>query len=200
MTFVASPYPETRALTTGAFRDPVWEHTRGINTLQRVPFTIDPVILDLVDKFAVKIMDRSAKQRFNDHRTVNTDIDTANLLSGQTFWLSYHCDWRGRLIPNQHFNFAREDHVRSMFRFANGVPIGDEGRYWLKVHAANSHGEADKLWFGDRTAWADKNRDLIERIAADPLATFQEWRDVDKPFAFVAACRELVAAETIQVS
>ena len=26
------------------------------------------------------------------------------------------------------------------------------------------------------------------------VATFQEWRDVDKPFAFVAACRELVAA------
>ena len=82
-----------------------------------------------------------------------------------------------------------------MFRFANGAPIDDEGRYWLKVHAANSHGEADKLWFGDRTAWTDKNRDLIERIAADPFATFQEWRDVDKPFAFVAACRELVASD-----
>ena len=82
-----------------------------------------------------------------------------------------------------------------MFRFANGVPIDPEGRYWLRVHAANSHGETDKDWFGDRVAWADKNRTLIERIAADPVATFQEWRDVDKPFAFVAACRELVAAD-----
>lgn len=193
--FVASVYPETRALITEAFRDPNWEHSRAISTLQRVPFTIDPVILDLVDRFAVKIMGRSEKQRFNDHRTVNTDIDTANYLLGEPLWLSYHCDWRGRLIPNQHFNFVREDHVRSMFRFANGTPIDDEGRYWLKVHAANSHGEADKEWFGDRVAWADKNRSLTERIAADPVATFQEWRDVDKPFAFVAACRELVAAD-----
>ena len=194
-TFVSSTYPETRALITKAFRDPNWEHSRGISTLQRVPFTIDPVILDLVDRFAVKIMGRSEKQRFNDHRTVNTDIDTANYLLGEPLWLSYHCDWRGRLIPNQHFNFVREDHVRSMFRFANGVPIDPEGRYWLGVHAANSHGETDKDWFGDRVAWADKNRTLIERIAADPVATFQEWRDVDKPFAFVAACRELVAAD-----
>jgi DNA-directed RNA polymerase len=193
-TFVASVYPETRALITEAFRDPDWEHARGINTLQRVPFAIDPAILDLVDRFAVKVMGRSGKQRFNDHRAVNSDIDTANFLLGEPFWLSYHCDWRGRLIPNQHFNFVREDHVRAMFRFANGVPIDDEGRYWLKVHAANSHGQTDKDWFGDRVAWADKNRSLIERIAADPVATFQEWRDVDKPFAFVAACRELVAA------
>jgi DNA-directed RNA polymerase len=126
---------------------------------------------------------------------VNTDIDTANFLSSGPFWLSYHCDWRGRLIPNQHFNFVREDHVRAMFRFANGVPIDDEGRYWLKVHAANSHDETDKDWFSDRVAWADKNRDLIKRVAADPVATFQEWRDVDKPFAFVAACRELVASD-----
>ena len=194
-TFVASVYPvETRALITEAFRDPNWEHARGINALQRVPFTIDPVILDLVDRFAVKIMGRSGKQRFNDHRTVYTDIDTANFLLGRPFWLSYHCDWRGRLIPNQHFNFVREDHVRSMFRFANGAPIDDEGLYWLKVHVANSQGDADKLWFYDRVAWADKKRGLIERIAADPVATFSEWRDVDKPFAFVAACRELVAA------
>ena len=58
-TFVSSVYPETRALITKAFRDPNWEHSRGINTLQRVPFTIDPAILDLVDRFAVKVLGRS---------------------------------------------------------------------------------------------------------------------------------------------
>lgn len=155
---------------------------------------IDAVILDLVDRFADKIMDRAGKQRFNDHRTVSSDIDTAKFLNGYPFWLSYHCDWRGRLIPNQHFNFARQDHVRAMFRFANGLPLGTDGLYWLKVHVANSHGAADKLWFNQRAQWTDDNWSLIERVAGDPVATFQEWRDVDKPFAFVAACRELVAA------
>jgi DNA-directed RNA polymerase len=37
----------------------------------------------------------------------------------------------------------------------------------------------------------------IERTgtARDPGAVFENWRDADKPFAFVAACREYVAAK-----
>ena len=157
-------------------------------------FTVDPDIIELVDRFAVRIMGRARKKGPNDHRTVNSDLDTAKFLIGRQFWLSYHCDWRGRLITNQHFKFAKEDHVRGMFRFANGLPLGEDGLYWLKVHTANSHGEADKLWFNERAEWTDDNLDLIKRVAADPGSTFLEWRNVDKPFAFVAACRELASA------
>ena len=37
-------------------------------------------------------------------------------------------------------------------------------------------------------------RKLIKRIAADPIGRFDDWRRVDKPFAFLAACFELVEA------
>ena len=42
--------------------------------------------------------------------------------------------------------------------------------------------------------WAAANRALIEKIAEDPVDTFEAWRDADKPFSFVAACRELARA------
>jgi len=33
------------------------------------------------------------------------------------------CDFRGRIYGVSDFHFAREDHVRSLFRFAEGLPI-----------------------------------------------------------------------------
>ena len=40
----------------------------------------------------------------------------------------------------------------------------------------------------------NKNKELIEKIAQDPVGTFELWRDADKPFSFVAARRELTRA------
>jgi DNA-directed RNA polymerase len=50
-----------------------------------------------------------------------------------------------------------------------------------------------------RLAWIKENRPLIERVAADPIKNFDDWRGTDdhkveSPFCFVAACRELVKA------
>jgi DNA-directed RNA polymerase len=41
-----------------------------------------------------------------------------------------------------------------------------------------------------------ENRPLVERVAANPIKNFDDWRDhkVGSPFCFVAACRELVKA------
>src|SRR5262249_37706207 len=40
-----------------------------------------------------------------------------------------------------------------------------------------------------------ENRELIRLVAADPIGTFDRWREADDPFSFVAACMELCAAE-----
>ena len=55
----------------------------------------------------------------------------------------------------------------------------------------------DKHTWNERVAWVEANYPRIERIgtARDPGAVFEDWRDADKPFAFVAACREYVAAK-----
>ena len=118
--FVRDWRPETRAAITAAFEGE-FEHARGVNNLQRVALVVDPVIVDLAERFAVELMgndDQSA-----DARLVKDDIATARALDGQPFWLTYNCDQRGRVYPIPHLNYEREDHVRAMFRFADGLPL-----------------------------------------------------------------------------
>jgi DNA-directed RNA polymerase, mitochondrial len=45
-----------------------------------------------------------------------------------------------------------------------------------------------------RQKWVAENKDKILKIATDPDGTFKDWSEADKPFAYVAACRELKAA------
>jgi DNA-directed RNA polymerase len=97
-----------------------------------------------------------------------------------------------------------------LFKFANGKKLGssragarklgkdgDVGGYtdheMLEIHCANCAGQ-DKLPWDGRLQWVKEHRSLIEEIANDPIGTRREWQDLDSPFCFVAACRELVAA------
>ena len=198
ITFVRDHDARTQAAIEKAFQNPEWEHAKAINALQRVPLEIDPVIADLVDRFAVKVMDHTGRKRLADHTLVDADYAEAKYLIGKPFWLSYNCDTRGRVHAVQHFNFQRQDHVRAMFRFHRGMPLGEDSLFWLQVHCANCHGETEKLTWNHRLWWARKHRADIERIgnAPDPGTLFNEWRDVEKPFAYVAACRELARAWT----
>ena len=111
-----------------------------------------------------------------------------------------HLDWRGRVYSVPHFSYPREDYVRGLFLFADGEPIGQEGRDWLKVHLANCADSEDldckgisKQPFIERVAWVDKRLSEIEGIAATPL-TALGWTKAGEPFQFLAACFELVKA------
>ena len=104
-------------------------------------------------------------------------------------------DWRGRVYGVPHFNFQRDDRVRALFLFADGEPIGAEGLNWLKVHIANC-GDFDKISkrsFDERLWWVADN---IEKIKANAEAPLEQrwWTEADKPFQFLAACKELTAA------
>jgi DNA-directed RNA polymerase len=153
-------------------------------------------------------MGRDDKKLKADRRTVRSDLRDARWCGRETFYLDYNCDKRGRLNAIQHLNYAREDHVRSLFEFARGAPLtadgkdGREAMQWLEIHCANSYGDVhrptglsiDKRPWHDRVVWAKNNAGLIERVAADPKGSFERWRKADKPFAFVAACMELSRA------
>jgi DNA-directed RNA polymerase len=124
------------------------------------------------------------------------DLTVAEYLStGGTFYTPCNMDWRGRVYSLCHFNYQREDRVRSLFLFSNGLPMTEEGLYWLKVHVANT-GDFDKISkksFADRIAWVDYHKHLLFQCASNPFEqTF--WHDADKPFQFLAACMELVSA------
>ena len=151
-------------------------------------------MVDLAEKFAVDLMQHTGDERKREagRNIVKYDVATARGLVGQPFFLSYNTDRRGRVYAIPRFNFGREGHVRAMFKFASGLPLGDRIK-WLEVHCANCWGE-DKESFQDRVKWIDNNRETISAVASDPVFTFEEWRKADEPLAYVAACRELAQA------
>jgi DNA-directed RNA polymerase len=141
--------------------------------------------------------------RANDADTVQyaEDMETAlRTAEAPRFYTPMNWDWRTRTYALTRFNFQREDRVRSLFLFANGKPIGDEGIWWLKVHVANCgafKGEdkigIDKKPFEERVKWIDDNLDDLRDYVKRPLYR-TEWTQADSPFLFLAGCRELVQA------
>jgi DNA-dependent RNA polymerase len=204
VTFVRDWRPETKVGIDEAFCRSDFGHARGVDALKRVPLRVDKQILTLVDRFAVEVIGHADKKRKADWRTVKNDIRVANYLGDGPFWLDYNCDKRGRVFSTSHFNYSREDHVRSIFKFAHGMPLQPPAKNrdvindlnWLEIHCANCQGDTDKKSWTARVEWAAANRTLIEKIADDPAGTFDLWRDADKPFAYAAACLELTRAWT----
>lgn len=113
----------------------------------------------------------------------------------ERFYTPMNCDWRGRVYSLCHFNFQRDDRVRALFLFAEGDPIGEDGLKWLKVHAANcgDFGKISKRPMTERAQWFDDNIAWITKCAQEPLK-YVDWTDADKPFLFLAAAMELIAA------
>jgi DNA-dependent RNA polymerase len=196
--FVRDRRPETKAAIEAAFLDPGFEHAKGVNALKKVPLKIDAEMLALVDRFAVDVIalkkERTAKQHAADATTVAADVADAKWCGERAIWLDYNCDRRGRVYPLQNLNFTRQDHVRSLFKFHNGMKLVGGDTRWLEVHCANCQGSKGKESRAERRKWVEENRHVIQDIARDPVATFDLWKGSDSPFCYVAACRELAAA------
>src|SRR5262249_28226370 len=190
-TFVRDWHPATETAIKRAFRDgSMNEHVDGVNALQRVAWAINCAMLPVVEHFAGEIGKRVSKL------LVAQDIATAKYIGGKKFYVPMNCDFRGRVYGIPHFNFQREDHVRALLQFAQGMPIGKDGLHWLMIHVANCgdfDGVSKRPW-SERVAWAENHRDMITRTAMNPQATVNWWRNADAPFSFVAGCIELAAA------
>jgi hypothetical protein len=178
-----------------------FQHVDGLNHLRAVPVRINQALLPLVDKFAVELMRPDVKKIVGgvmemgphgkkmrvdydvvagpddkklkaDRRTVKADLRVARWCGNGAIFLDYACDRRGRAYAEHHLNYAREDHVRALFEFDRGEPLGDDGMFWLEVHTANCHGETEKKPWDDRGRWVREHADMIERIAGDPQNNF----------------------------
>lgn len=121
------------------------------------------------------------------------DLATAKeYLEMGTFYLPHSLDFRGRVYPVPVFNHQRADHIRSMFEFASGKPLGPDGAYWLGIHLANcgDFQKISKKSFEERFQWVLDNTEWILEIANDPVDNLEQWVAADKPFSFLAACME----------
>jgi DNA-directed RNA polymerase len=152
----------------------------------------------------IKGLKRANRANVVDRVAFKQDMDVAARQSVvEQFYCPMNMDWRGRVYALTHFNFQREDRVRSMFLFANGEAIGEEGIYWLKVHVANcgAFDKIDKKPIEERVQWVDENLTAITAAVTDPLGSAMRqdapswnWKDADAPFLFLAGSRELVSA------
>jgi len=105
-------------------------------------------------------------------------------------WFPYNLDFRGRAYPLPPLlNPQGDDMAKGVLHFAEGLPLGEDGAYWLAVHLANMFG-VDKVSFEDRIAWVHEHEDQILDSALDPLDGQRFWMDADSPFCALAACIE----------
>ena len=182
------------------------KHMDAVSFLQSVPLTIDGFMLDFLKELAswdhIPLIELGKKDR-GSRELLRWDLEQAEILRGKTLYLPLACEWRGRIQPIPYFNYARADHLRALFRFKRGEPIGNRGIWWLKVSTANQFGgKVARQPFDDRVAWVEENLERIRSIAEDPKRGLKHlnpegslWlEDASDPFAFIAHTRELMAA------
>lgn len=103
-------------------------------------------------------------------------------------YFPYQLDFRGRVYAMPMFlNPQGADWARGFLEFANGAPLGDRGAYWLAVHVANTYGH-DKVSFDERAQWVLDNEEEILKAGENPHDS-QWWREADKPWQHLSACR-----------
>ena len=106
------------------------------------------------------------------------------------FFIPWSFDYRGRAYPIPAFLTPQDtDFGKSLLKFHNHAFMTPEAEQWLAFQCATTYG-LDKATMPERMTWTLENRDLIERIAKDPIGNLSEWEGADEPWTFLAACDE----------
>lgn len=102
------------------------------------------------------------------------------------FWYVWTLDFRGRMYTTTSgFSPQGPDLAKGMLTFRDGLPLGERGVFWFKVHGANRYG-FDKEDYPVRVAWVDERHQQFMAAAADPLGHVELWANADKPYQFLA--------------
>lgn len=136
--------------------------------------------------------------------SLHSDLSNLRLIEAYPrIYQPHYSDFRGRLYPASAISHHREDAIRSCFRFADELPLGDCGEQWIIRHCANSgsgdaYGKLDKLSWSDRENWVLDNRDLIREVATNWREKPELWTRTDHPFAFLQSCLELSSLGSLE--
>ena len=108
----------------------------------------------------------------------------------EKFFIPWSFDYRGRAYPIPAFLTPQDtDFGKSLLKFHNHAFMTPEAEQWLAFQCATTYG-LDKATMPERMVWTLENRNLIERIAKDPIGNLSEWEGADEPWTFLAACDE----------
>ncbi|KAF8902625.1 hypothetical protein CPB84DRAFT_1775848 [Gymnopilus junonius] len=142
-----------------------------------------------------------AQHKANNHSercSVNYKIEIARAFLHDTFYLPHNLDFRGRAYPiPPHLNHIGDDLSRGLLLFEEAKPLGVRGLRWLKIHAANLFGY-DKNSFDARVQWVEEHLENIVESATNPLEGTRWWLKADDPWQFLATCKELKKAHSLE--
>lgn len=139
----------------------------------------------------------NTKAQGRERALLETLTTAEELRRRDSIWFPHSLDFRGRIYPVTGGSLTPQgrDISKALLMFAEGMPLGPDGEFWLCVRAANCAGK-DKRALGDRVGWALENRENIISSAADPVG-HTWWADVaakDEPWGLLATCHELAQA------
>lgn len=170
-----------------------------LNKLQSVGWRINPDILKTYQYFFHK---ETTPSPFKVHSEPDEEKRQSFLIEAQSienlalknidnvFYHCYNFDFRGRIYVNTAFLHEQSsDNAKGLLLFDKGVPLGEHGLFYLKVHLSNCFGN-DKVSLKERAEFVDKHLELFISYAEKPTLN-QGWIETESPFCFLAACNEL---------
>lgn len=106
------------------------------------------------------------------------------------FWLSWSCDFRGRIYSQQSWlDPQSRDFERSVLRFADGCQPNKQGKEWAARAVGAAFG-GTKQSYASRSQWTHDNAELIAAIAADPIRHSSQWENANEPWQFLQLAME----------
>lgn len=137
-------------------------------------------------RMRTEIEDQNSALAQKNYRTTEA-LYVANKYKGDTFWIPWSFDFRGRVYPiPTSLSPQGTDFDKSLIYFEEEGPVNE---WWLAFQVATTYG-LDKAPMDERIDWVVKNHDFLSYIANDPEGTIPEWSSVEEPWCFIAAVLE----------
>ena len=137
-------------------------------------------------RMRTEIEDQNSALAQKNYRTTEA-LYVANKYKGDTFWIPWSFDFRGRVYPiPTSLSPQGTDFDKSLIYFQEEGPVN---KWWLAFQVATTYG-LDKAPMDERIDWVVKNHDFLSYIANDPEGTIPEWSSVEEPWCFIAAVLE----------
>jgi DNA-directed RNA polymerase len=139
---------------------------------------------------AAEVMNLNAQTFRKSCRTRMTMNAVEIFKKREKFFIPWSFDYRGRAYPIPAFLTPQDtDFGKSLLRFYEESYMTPEAEEWLAFQVATTYG-LDKATMDERLSWTLNNRQLISRIATNPIGTITEWEAAEEPWQFLAACEE----------
>jgi len=142
-----------------------------------------------------RIAKKLAREQYSLRMSALYKLSVASHFRDHVFWLPINLDFRGRVYPiPPHCSHVGDDLSRGMLQFAKGVPLGERGLDWLKIHLVTLHGAQKKASLNERLQYAEEIMDDILDSADNPLMGRGWWKTADDPWQALATCMEIADA------